>query len=292
MKIPSESGCSFIPMLPLTLRHVDATGAIVDEMYRAGSFKLIGDFLSNPSNYSLFRNPEFDTGGALSALRPELQGISTVLSRHEVAITSLITEQKSLSQRVDVSLARQFEDADGGRNSMFEARVVVHGIETRIATSDADARSSAIVKSVSDVFNRIFGEGHGYEIVSGSYFDAKRPIYEVTLSSVEQSRLCRSSFARRPLPQRKAFGIRLTNSLTPASRVRVSILQVLLVICIHCSTSFAWGQFYFIVLSSISSHYLYVYISGLMILLRESFLFRFDYPLALFNLYIILHVAD
>jgi len=226
MKIPNESGCIFLPSLPLTLQQVDASGAIVDEMYRTGCFQRISDFLNKPANYSLFNSAEFKAGGALSVLRPELQGISTTLSRHEVAITSLITEHQELSQRVDVSLARQFEDADGNRNSMFEARVVVHGIETRIATTDADARSAAIVKNVSTVFHNIFGEKHGYEIVSGSYFDSKRPVYEVTLASVEQSRLCRSSFARRPLVQRKATGVRLSNSLTPASRVRVSILQV------------------------------------------------------------------
>jgi len=226
MKIPPESGCIFLPSLPLTLQHVDSSGAIVDEMYRTGSFQRISAFLSKPANYSLYHSEEFKVGGALSVLRPELQGISTVLSRHEVAITSLITEQQELSQRVDVSLARQFEEADGGRNSMFEARVVVHGIETRIATTDPDARSSAIVKNVSAVFVNLFGEKHGYEIVSGSYFDSKKPVYEVTLASVEQSRLCRSNFARRPLVQRKATGVRLANSLTPASRVRVSILQV------------------------------------------------------------------
>jgi len=226
MKIPPESGCIFLPALPLNLQHVDATGAIVDEMYRTGCFRRISDFLNNPANYTLFQSAEFQDGGSLSILRPELQGISTVLSRHEVAITSLITEQQELSQRVDVSLARQFEDADGGRNSQFEARVVVHGIEIRIATSDGDARAAAIAKNVNDVFLTIFGDKHGFEIVSGSYFDSKRPVYEVTLASVEQARHCRSSFARRPLAQRKATGIRLSNSLTPASRVRVSILQV------------------------------------------------------------------
>ena len=88
------------------------------------------------------------------------------------------------------------------------------------------------MNAVRAAIDRVFSGGHRYAVVSGQYFGGHRPIYEATLESVQMARELRREFGRLSIAQRRATGLRILNSITAGSRVRLAILRVGLNLCL------------------------------------------------------------
>jgi len=131
----------------------------------------------------------------------------------------------SVETRLDLTDARLCEDRDEQANRSSENKIVVHGLPRLSGTNFAELRSAAHAK-LTETFAQLFPTHAGkYTIVSASYFDSDHPVYEATLGSVSESADLRRSFGKRSFAARKASGLRVLNSVTPGTRVRLSILR-------------------------------------------------------------------
>jgi len=132
-----------------------------------------------------------------------------------------------LEERLDVAEARALEDHDEQLNRASENRVVLHGLPRLTGGNRQELRAAAF-KKLGEVLSTTFPNLAGkFTLTSASYFDSEFPVYEGTLGSVsEATDLCRS-FGKRSIASRKASGLKVLNSVTPATRVRLSILRTL-----------------------------------------------------------------
>jgi len=121
--------------------------------------------------------------------------------------------------------ARALEDSDEQLNRACENRLVVHGLARLSADTRQELRAAAFTK-LSEVLARTF-PGVKYTLISTSYFDSEYPVYEGTLASVSESTELRRIFGKKSFAARKASGLKILNSVTPATRVRISILKTL-----------------------------------------------------------------
>jgi len=58
-----------------------------------------------------------------------------------------------------------------------------------------------------------------------NYFESANPVYEATMGSADEAIRLRRVFGKKSMAERKRSGVRLMNSVTPATRVRISILK-------------------------------------------------------------------
>ena len=65
------------------------------------------------------------------------------------------------------------------------------------------------------------------KVLRVNFFDAERPVFEVEMCSVSDSRYVRNTFNTRSLDERKETGQTISNCVTQATRVRISTLKVI-----------------------------------------------------------------
>jgi len=81
-------------------------------------------------------------------------------------------------------------------------------------------------KTVQERFNKIFEAG-SFTILRASYYDSEKPVFEVTMSSVDEAVRLRRQFGKKSFADRKKTGVKLVNSVTASTRVRISILKIM-----------------------------------------------------------------
>lgn len=199
---------------------------LIESRVRRSVVGEIIEFVTNPDNIRLWTVPAV-VDGPLKDLQPELVELKAGLAHHQQVINALVDETRAISDRLDRTAARQSEEEDGRKNELTEDRIVIHGVTRAVTAQGRDARGAEAVKIIDGIFRTIF-KGETFKIVRGQPFPSARPIYEVTMESVDQSRSLRAIFGRMPIDDRKATKLRLTSSVTPATRVRISILKVIL----------------------------------------------------------------
>jgi len=127
-----------------------------------------------------------------------------------------------LSRRVDFTNALAAELNDEKINISNENRIVVHGL-SKLTTQSRPEQQAEAQKRLTGLFTQLFGACPA--IVRASYFDSDKPVYEATLSSSSEASKLRREFGKMPFADRRKSGVRLVNSVTPATRVRLSILK-------------------------------------------------------------------
>jgi len=133
---------------------------------------------------------------------------------------------------LDITVARQFEDRCERLNDKRLSRVVVHGLP-RISGIPRDQIKVEARANVESKFETVF-PGINIPIAFVDYFDSKNPVYEITLSDISVASKMRQEFGRRTLQARKSSGISIMNCVTPATRVRISIMKVTLLSLYFC----------------------------------------------------------
>jgi len=126
-----------------------------------------------------------------------------------------------------VAVARTSELADEKENVAALDRIVIHGM-SKLNVSGLgrpEIRTSA-QNSVDVLFTKLFGSGN-YTILRASYFDGERPVFEVTMKSAEEATRLRKTFGKKPIAERRGSGVRLMNSVTSSTRVRLAIFKTL-----------------------------------------------------------------
>jgi len=147
------------------------------------------------------------------------------LDAHANLIRMNSSRLSRVETRLDLTAARLCEDQDEQANRSSENKIVVHGLPRLSGSNHTELRSAAH-KQLTDCFAKLFPNFAGkYTIISASYFDSDHPVYEATLSSVSESADLRRSFGKRSFASRKASGLKVLNSVTPGTRVRLSILR-------------------------------------------------------------------
>jgi len=58
-----------------------------------------------------------------------------------------------------------------------------------------------------------------------NYYESANPVYEAIMGSADEAIKLRRNFGKMSMSVRKRAGVRLVNSVTPATRVRISILK-------------------------------------------------------------------
>jgi len=132
----------------------------------------------------------------------------------------------AVEQRVDTADARALEDRDELINRANENRIVVHGLPRLSGDTRAQLKSAAFTK-LTEVLSQTF-PNIKYTLIAASYFDSEYPVYEGTLASVAEASELRRVFGKQSFAARKASGLRILNSVTPATRVRLSILKTMM----------------------------------------------------------------
>jgi len=132
---------------------------------------------------------------------------------------------QEISTRLDHTSARASEVADEGFNKSNENRIVIHGL-ARLQEAHRDQIKAAALNSVTNLFVRIFGSGN-FTILRASYYDSEKPVFEATMSSVEEAVRLRRQFGKKSFAERRQTGVRLVNSVTASTRVRLSILKTM-----------------------------------------------------------------
>jgi len=223
---PSELVKSGVILMPETgiSSYLFRDNRIIESRVRRSVVGDIIEFVTNPDNIRLWTCPAV-TEGPFKDLHPELVELKAGLAQHQQVINALVDETRSISGRLDRTAARQAEEEDGRKNELTEDRIVIHGVTRGVTAQNRDARGAEAVKIIDGIFRTLFKE-ETFNIVRGMAFSSARPIYEVTMESVDQSRHLRSIFGKLPIDDRKATKLRLTSSVTPATRVRISILKV------------------------------------------------------------------
>ena len=214
-----------LPDHKLDVHHFNPDGVIPEAMIRTQVMRQITDFITSETP-SVFLSEPFETDGDFAELQLPFLEMSNQISRIDQTQRALISDVSSLRAISNITSARQAEEHDGRLNETFEARIVIHGIATVVNTNDRDARTTQILNAVRAAIDRVFSGGHRYVVVSGQYFGGHRPIYEATLESVQMARELRQEFGRLSIAQRRATGLRILNSITAGSRVRLAILRV------------------------------------------------------------------
>jgi len=149
------------------------------------------------------------------------------LDAHANLIKMNSSRLTTMETRMDVTEARLSEDHDEQVNRAAENKIVVHGLDRLHGAGHAELRSAAFAKltaTFADLFPNLRGK---YSVVSASYYDSERPVYEATLGSPAESSELRRSFGKRSFAARRATGLKLLNSVTPGTRVRLSIMRTL-----------------------------------------------------------------
>ena len=62
-------------------------------------------------------------------------------------------------------------------------------------------------------------------ILKVNYYESASPVYEAIMGSADEAIRLRKFFGKMSVSERKKSGVRLMNSVTPATRVRISILK-------------------------------------------------------------------
>jgi len=130
-----------------------------------------------------------------------------------------------VESRLDVTGARALEDRDEQLNRACENRIVVHGLPRLSGDNRQELKSAAYTKlsqALAETFPALVGK---YTLISAAYFDSDFPVYEGTLASISEASELRRVFGKRSFNLRKASGLRILNSVTPGTRVRLSILK-------------------------------------------------------------------
>jgi len=132
-----------------------------------------------------------------------------------------------LSLRLDHTCARTAELADEQVNRANESKIVVHGLPRITLPTRPEVRDLA-QKNLVALFAKLFGQvPESLTIVRTSYFDAEKPVYEATMTSDTEAGRLRRLFGKKSFSERRASGVRLVNSVTPSTRVRLSILRTM-----------------------------------------------------------------
>jgi len=147
------------------------------------------------------------------------------LDSHASLLKTHANRMQRIEDRQDLTESRAAEDRDEQLNRSYESRVVFHGLPCLVGLSRPELRDAAF-KRLTDVLKELFPTST-YTLISASYFDSERPVYEGSFSSVSEAAALRRDFGKRPAAARKATGYRLLNSVTPGTRVRLSILRTL-----------------------------------------------------------------
>jgi len=126
---------------------------------------------------------------------------------------------------LDVTVARQLEDRCTRFNDNRLSRIVIHGLPKISGPSREEVKKVAR-ETVTERLSRLFPD-FNIDISFVDYYDSRNPIYEVTFSCGTVATQLRQNFGRRPSRERKATGISIMNCVTPATRVRISILKVI-----------------------------------------------------------------
>ena len=110
------------------------------------------------------------------------------------------------------------------------SHLVVKGLG-RIGSSGSQTDQSLLKTRLTSVLKKV-GANHPFSVKSVSVFPAKNPVYEVELDTVDAVSAILRSFARftsRHEPAKRPSelsGVSLFNSVTPGTRIRISLLRV------------------------------------------------------------------
>ena len=207
-KIPSQLRVHLLPVMECPLYGFAADGhSIPDKIVRVGLVQQVFNY-------------------AIQHYQPVLNdpGSADVASHLHDRVQALDNQMISVRATLDVTVARQMEDRCEKINDKRLGRIVIHGLP-RISGVPRDQVKVQARANVSQKLSNVFS-GIDIPIAFVDYFDSKNPVYEVTLSDPSVASTMRQEFGRRSLQDRKATGISVMNCVTPATRVRISILKV------------------------------------------------------------------
>ena len=150
-------------------------------------------------------------------------------------VDSIRTDVSTLFDMQYVASARLMEEQCGRTNESKMSRLVIHGLP-RVNGPNRDAVRGRASEAALNRLKELF-PGKEITFVYVDYFDGPKPVYELTLGSQEVAEQIRKEFGRRSIDDRRATGITILNWVTPATRVRISIMKVnkilyLLVMCL------------------------------------------------------------
>ena len=155
---------------------------------------------------------------------PETLILSSKVTALTSQVDSIRTDVSTLFDMQYIASARVMEEQCGRVNESKLSRIVVHGLP-RVNGPTRDAvrgkASEAALNRLKELFPR-----REFTFTYVDYFDAPKPVYELTLSNQDAAEQIRKEFGRRTIDERRASGISILNWVTPATRVRISILKV------------------------------------------------------------------
>ena len=214
---------SLAPSPDLSLSDFTPDGRISNSHVRGGVIRDLIDWVEN-SRLSQIADLQAPDEGGLPYAQEPLFSLSGDVQRHDVLINSLIEDVASLTSRLDLSSARLADERDGRVNCDLENRVVFHGLPS-IAFDSREALQPAAIKNIKDCLSKVFGS-YEIDVQHVLYFGSDRPVYEAILPTSSASAALRQKFGKLPLKRRQDLKIRISNSITPGTRVRLAIFRV------------------------------------------------------------------
>ena len=213
---------SLTPPPDLSPADFSTDGRISNSHVRGGIIRDLIDWTEN-SRISQISDLTGEEGGIPYAQEP-LYGLTSDVQRHDILITSLVEDVAALTSRIDLSSARMADERDGRINSDLENRVVFHGLPA-IASPTRETLQASAVQNIRECLTKVFG-GYELKIEHVLYFGSDRPVYEAILPTASESAALRQKFGRLPIKRRQELNLRISNSVTPGTRVRLAIFRV------------------------------------------------------------------
>jgi len=228
LQVPSglaDSGVILAPAYDFSASDISPSGEISSGAARRGAINSIIEFVTSNTVSNLYA-PEFESGGDFHPVQSPLLQLNSELARIDYTQDGLVRDVGNLYHQAAVARARSAEEVDGRINESNESRIVIHGMTAIIPEGEYAARQKLIIAAVTDALTRIFGK-HQHRVLSGQVFGGIYPVFEATMDSVLSARDLRLSFSRLPLARRRSLKIRILNSTTPGTRVRIAIFKVI-----------------------------------------------------------------